>query len=396
MGRSRVRSLLVVTEDLLSDIVAKGEVTPRYFNPCDAFQEVHLVLLSDDGVSAEDLAPMAGAGRLVMHRLGAVRLRGTLGWRPRLMEKWVKATTDVIAEVRPTALRTHGNYVAGYVAAQARLRTGVPLVVSLHGQPDEWSPGPLGPKASLLAFLRRRLERETLSSADVVIAVYRQLVPHARRLGAADVRVIHNYVADDIAPKTTYALHDAGLVVSVGRHCRGKEADQIIRGVASVPRARLRLIGQGPLLGTMRDVARRTGAGDRIEFVPAVPNRELCDGLCDHDVFAIRCDSCGIPKTLIEAMLAGMPCVVNRRDGEPVPEIPADAVMYVEGGDVGYRDAIEALLSDEALRRTLGHKGRKFAQRTFAPAAMESAVSGIYAELSEGAGRVAGGGVTSA
>ena len=38
MGKSR---LLVVIPDHLSDIVAKGEIQPRYYNPGEVFDEVH-------------------------------------------------------------------------------------------------------------------------------------------------------------------------------------------------------------------------------------------------------------------------------------------------------------------------------------------------------------------
>ena len=46
--RSRQERLMVLIPHALSDLVAKGEVTERYYNPGDLFREVHIVLTNDD------------------------------------------------------------------------------------------------------------------------------------------------------------------------------------------------------------------------------------------------------------------------------------------------------------------------------------------------------------
>lgn len=391
MGGAEADALVVIAEDELSAIVSKGEVTPRYYNPRDMFDEVHLLLLNDDDVSAEELAPMAGGARLRVHRLGRVRLRDTLGWRPSLIEPWVKRAVGIVEEVRPLAVRAYGNYLAGYVGAEVRARTGVPLVVSLHARHDDWARPLLDVKGRLISALRDRLEHHTLANTDVVIGVYRQLLEYASGYGARDVRLIYNSVNDRcLLPKTDYAVGSPPTVISVGRHCREKDPALIVRAIGGTE-TRLELVGQGPLTDRLRRFARRGGLGERVRFTPAVPNDVLCHTLREHDVFAIKCDFFGIPKTLIEAMLAGMPCVVNRRPGEPVPEIPEDAVMLVDGSEEGYREAFRELLSSEERRRDLGRRALTYAWRTFAPVAMEERVADVYREVG-GIGRAKGGG----
>jgi hypothetical protein len=35
--------LMVIISDKLPDLVKKGEITPRYYNPAELFDEVHIV-----------------------------------------------------------------------------------------------------------------------------------------------------------------------------------------------------------------------------------------------------------------------------------------------------------------------------------------------------------------
>ena len=42
------RALMVIVPDRLSELAEKGEVTRRYYNPGDLFDEVDLVLVNDD------------------------------------------------------------------------------------------------------------------------------------------------------------------------------------------------------------------------------------------------------------------------------------------------------------------------------------------------------------
>src|SRR4051812_14781308 len=89
--------LLVLVIDSLSELVAKGEVTDRYYNPGDQFDEVHIAMTSDDKPDPDALRRAVGDARLVLHNLPGGRRLGhrTLGWRPRLLNRWAQVAVDL-------------------------------------------------------------------------------------------------------------------------------------------------------------------------------------------------------------------------------------------------------------------------------------------------------------
>ena len=58
------RRLLVIISDRLSTLVHKGEVTQRYYNPGNVFEEVHILEINDDRPEAAAVQPMVGDATL--------------------------------------------------------------------------------------------------------------------------------------------------------------------------------------------------------------------------------------------------------------------------------------------------------------------------------------------
>ena len=53
----RLDSLMVILSDRLSELIDKGEVVPRYYNPGNLFRTVHIVLCNDDRPDPAQLRP---------------------------------------------------------------------------------------------------------------------------------------------------------------------------------------------------------------------------------------------------------------------------------------------------------------------------------------------------
>ena len=181
--------LMVIIPDRLSQLVAKGEVTARYYNPGEVFGEVHIVMTNDDAPDPAALQTMVGRAKLSIHNLPADKrlFVRTLGWRPWLLGPWLKRGVDLARRIGPALVRTHNNFLEGYLARTIKRSIGVPYVTSLHGV---WDRDPLFANPLLdrtMRLLRRRLERETLRNADAVLAVYEPILRYAARfVGASD------------------------------------------------------------------------------------------------------------------------------------------------------------------------------------------------------------------
>ncbi|MFE5792844.1 glycosyltransferase [Streptomyces sp. NPDC056503] len=124
---------------------------------------------------------------------------------------------------------------------------------------------------------------------------------------------------------------DAFVVGGVGRLAPGKRFDRLIRAVASVPEARLLLVGDGERREELRAVADACGAADRVLFFgacedppadgPAGPM--LPELLAAMDVFVSTSTDETFGLAAVEALAAGLPVLYVACPA--IEDLPADA-----------------------------------------------------------------------
>jgi len=369
-------ALLIIIPDRLSEIVAKGEVVTRYYNPGDLFDEVHILMTNDDSIQPKGIRKMAGRARLFIHNLP---IPPGLWFRPWRFNAWVKQAVILAARIRPQLVRCYAGELNAYLAYQIHKRLGIPYIVSIHTNPDEAITDKVGWRRRLVRKAKERLQRQALQGADLVLLVYQGIVPYARRMGVTRFDVVYNVLnRDHLIPKTDYVLHRPVRVLSVGRQIPGKNPENIIRAVARVPDVQLTLVGDGPLHEDLRRMTKDCGVEERVVFLRSVPNDDLCAAMADYDFFAAYTDFMEIPKAVMEPLLVGLPVVVNQRKGQPVPELQGDFVLLVDGSVEGYEEAFRKLIDDDRLRESLGQKGFRHARIHWAPERMEARLVEIY------------------
>src|SRR5439155_2240069 len=122
-------------------------------------------------------------------------------------------------------------------------------------------------------------------------------------------------------------------------------------------RARLIIVGEGPLKPQLQQLARAYGMDDRVTFTGA--QRDIGGILESFDVFVLPSVAEGMPIVLLEAMAREVPSVATTvggnsdviHDGESGLLVPPKAVSPLH-------DAIDELLSSPQLRSQIGASGR--------------------------------------
>ena len=117
--------ILVIIPDRLSALIEKGEITARYYNPGNLFDEVHILMTNDDKPNLTDVQKTVGDAELYLHNLPAPSFIKTFGWRPWLLKGWAKRAVDLARKIRPELIRCHGNHLNGYAAAMIKKKSGV-------------------------------------------------------------------------------------------------------------------------------------------------------------------------------------------------------------------------------------------------------------------------------
>ena len=157
-------------------------------------------------------------------------------------------------------------------------------------------------------------------------------------------------------------------ILSVGRLVEKKGTDVLLDALALLPSNlewKLVHVGGGPLGRALRQRANRLGISARIEWRGAMTQSELIVEYRAADLFTLASrvandgDRDGLPNVLMEAQSQGLACVATRVSA--IPELIEDGVtglLVPPDSPQALAKALELLISDPVLRRSLGEAGR--------------------------------------
>ena len=165
------------------------------------------------------------------------------------------------------------------------------------------------------------------------------------------------------------------LILSVSRLVEKKGADVLLDALALLPRDlhwRLVHAGGGPLKGQLERRARALGIAERVEWRGALAQGDILAAYRAADLFALASrvardgDRDGLPNVLAEAQSQGLACVATSVSA--IPELIEDGktgLLVPPESPEGLARAIEVLIRNPALRRTLGEAGRERVSKMF-------------------------------
>ena len=200
--------------------------------------------------------------------------------------------------------------------------------------------------------------------------------------GGVDLNAFHR------VPSTVRAslnLGDAEVVLYVGRFAPLKNVALLIDAFSRLARrrerARLLLVGDGPLEPALRKQADALGVQDRIVFVGSIPNRELAPYYSAADVFALPSKFDNSPNAVLEAMACEVPVVATNVGGVPRYVSDGDTGLLVEPDAAALAEALERALSDASLRSSLVTAGLEMVRSRFSWRQSAERLISLYEQL---------------
>ncbi|WP_405872610.1 MULTISPECIES: glycosyltransferase [unclassified Streptomyces] len=322
------------------------------------------VACPEDGVLADSLrATGSSVLRWDATRSPGIGLRGE-----------VRQLARILRDVRPHLVHAH-SAKAG-LAARLAVRGSLPTVFQPHAWSFEAADG-------LVARLALGWERLAARWATRIVCVSEAERRTGERCGISALwRVVPNGVDTlRFQPEGDRAGSGAGpLVVCVGRLCRQKGQDVLLRAwpevVRQVPGAQLVVVGDGPDADLLRFCA-----PDSVTFAGAASDAAPWYRAADVMVLPSRWE--GMALAPLEAMACARPVVVTDVDGAR-ESLPPEHLPYClvppEDPDALAR-ALTALLRDEQLRAALGAQGRRHVLAAHDLRHAADAVIDVYREL---------------
>lgn len=295
--------------------------------------------------------------------------RGVLGYY--LMALKVR---KLLHELKPDVVNAH--FASGY-ATTARLVGVRPFVLSVWGS-DVYDFPYKSP-------LHKWLVRKNLMAADVVASTSYCMAEQTRSIAPnlGDIPItpfgvdMHAY-----ANASPLVANNDKLVIGTVKSMASKygvdtqiEAFALLvnkmRGMRPdiAERLRLRLVGDGPQMNEYKELARKMGVAEKVDFIGRVPHKEVPSELAKLDIYVAlsRLDSESFGVAILEAGAARRPVVVSDAGG--LPEVTVNGVTGIvvpRENPQAAADALEQLVLNPELRVQMGEAGYKHVAENYA------------------------------
>jgi glycosyltransferase involved in cell wall biosynthesis len=245
---------------------------------------------------------------------------------------------------------------AGLYPAVAAQDRGIPVVVRAQGGSPPAPFVPLVARASAIIGDGWDAENFEKRTGRALIEIP----------GGVDLEAFHRV---DSTVRSRFDLDEAEIVLYVGRFAPLKNVALLVDAFARLARrrerARLLLVGDGPLEPALRKQAEELRIHDRVKFAGSVPNRELAPYYSAADVFALPSKFDNSPNAVLEAMACEVPVVATNVGGVPRYVTDGKTGLLVETDPEALAEALEHLLSDAPLRTRLVAGGSEMVRSRF-------------------------------
>jgi len=336
---------------------------------CGGLKESHDVQVFVAGDSRRDVNAIVDG--VAVHRLGIqFKIAGapvcpTMPWKIR------RARADIVHLHLPNPSGVLALIASGYRG---------PLVATWHSDVV---------RQRRLAKMFGPIQRRFLANCDALIATspnYVESSPDLSRRRKRTVVIPYGIAVEEFREPPAAALpirreRPGPLLLAVGRLVYYKGFEYLVRAMQQID-ATLLLIGDGPLIHPLQNLAHTLGVANRIEFLGEMQPREIVPYYHAADLFVLpsiaRSEAFGIVQ--LEAMACGKP-VVNTNLASGVPFASRDGVtgITVEPANAdALAAAINRLLADPQLRSEYGETARRRVQSEFTTDIMVQRIRDLY------------------
>lgn len=267
---------------------------------------------------------------------------------------------------RPDLVHAHMP-ISGFLARLAARCAGVPRIAyTCHGF---WfnNPGPWPRRAAgfVMEWLAGRV-------TDLYLTVSREEAADARRLhisaratpvgNGRDPAVFHPDSAARARIRAALRVaEDRVVVIAVSRLVRHKGHPELAAAMRALPSAELWVVGERLASDRGEDmlaVLRDAGLGPRLKLLGY--REDIAALLAAADIFALPSHFEGLPMSVIEAMLTGLPVVATDIRGPREQVVDGETGLLVPPRQVApLAAALARLAGDPALRAAMGTAGRE-------------------------------------
>jgi len=290
-------------------------------------------------------------------------------------------------------IHIHTPFLAHFVGQRLSRRLGIPAIETYHTFFEEYFHHylPLLPR-SLLRVVARAISRRQCNAVDAVIAPSPQMADVLRSSGVRrEIKVIPTGLdmqrlanGDGARFRAQLGIDsDRPVALSVGRVAFEKNIEFLIavldRVRRSIPEVLLIIAGEGPALDSLRRRVAECGLADNVRFVGYLDRSGPpldCYKSANAFIFASRTETQGL--VLLEAMALSVPVISTAVMGTKSVLEGAGGAIVVEENVHQFADALERVLRNRELQRSLATQAVRFVKTRWSSAVMARQLLELY------------------
>ncbi len=292
-----------------------------------------------------------------------------------------------IRQFKPDLVSAHSTK-AGFAARFSCAILGVPVIFTAHGWAFTEGKSPLA--RYLLASAERLASKVTneiicVSEHDKELALRFRVAPEQK------LTVIHNGMEPNVylnasgsKVRSELGLKESEILITmVARFVPQKDYETLLQAIRCLQKGdfKVAFVGGGEREVVVRAKARELNL-DNVIFLGE--RRDVPQILTASDIFVLASNWEGLPRSIIEAMMAGLPVVATKVGG--VPELVEDGItgfLVPPKDPEALAQALQKLIDDPELRKRMGQASREKALREFTLDRMLHETERVYREVLE-------------
>ncbi len=236
---------------------------------------------------------------------------------------------------------------------------GIPYLAHLHL--DVGRSGPLG--FLLPAYKRLFLARVLRGAARVIVNTPDDAALVSERYGVPPLGIAVIPPGVQLPPPEEKRPPPGETVLFAGRLSRQKNIPLLLEAMRLLRQrgrtTRLRIAGEGEEERRLRQLARRLGLEARVSFAGRLEGEALAGEFRAASVLALPSERESFGLVLVEAMAHGLPVVATDIPGVRRVVDPGRTGLLAPPDPESFAGALERVLTDGELRKTIAGEGRK-------------------------------------
>ena len=367
------KKLLIILSDSLKDIIDKGELVLRYYNPKNTFNEVHFLLINQKKIPLKNIRFMIGNARCHIHY-------AQISFFQKLLLFFLNIYCDTqlikfLKNINPEIIRCYNINFAIFFTYFISCKLKIKYIISLHYDLLYYLKLKNFYYRFLFFFISKKINK-VLEKSLILLPVYNSATNYLKKFKIINYKICYNFI-NEVKSKKYKKVTNLFYLLCVKRQNPEMNPANIIHAIKDLKNVRLTLIGDGTLHSGLVSLVKKLKITNRVLFYKKKKNIHILKNIKNYDATIFSVKNAEFSKGMIESMSAGIPIIINTT-APRTSELNNKFCLFNDGTVNGYKLSIIKLMNNNLLLKKLSFNALKIYKKKYSSNLLENKQSKIY------------------